>query len=349
MRHHLTRGLAPSGGHPAALRKGLRGALFALGLGLPLGQAMPVLAQTFPQPGRPIVLMGGFPAGTQGDIFLRLIQQPLSAVLGVPVVVEARVGASGNISMEAVSRSAPDGHTVLAATSAMLAINPAVMPQMPIDTQTDLAPVVALFTAPNVLTVSAQQRPQFTGCHALIAAAGAAPGRLNYASSGVGASTHLAAAQFVSAAGLNVTHVPYRGGPFAMTALYQGDVDLFFSQPSVVLDDWRLGRVRLLGVTSAQRMPSLPDVPTIAEACNLPGFESVTWWGMLVSPRTPQPIIDRLGRAITAVTDTPEMRERLEAMGFAMSIEGPAEMRARVARDIPHWAAVVERSGARQQ
>jgi tripartite-type tricarboxylate transporter receptor subunit TctC len=299
--------------------------------------------------GRPITLMGGFPAGTQGDIYWRLIQQQLSVELGSPTVVEARTGASGNIAMEATARSAPDGTTVLAATSAMLAINRAVLPSMPIDTQRDLAPVMTLFEVPNVLVVSTEKRPQFSDCRALISAARAAPGRLNYASSGMGASTHLAAAQFMTAANLDVVHVPYRGGPFAMTALYQGDADLFFYQTGPVLEDWRAGRARLLGVTSAQRVASLPELPTIAEACDMPGFVSTTWYGVVVAAQTPQPIIDRLQQAIARATDTPEMRARLEQMGFTMMLGGAEAMRTRLAADIPHWADVVRRSGARQQ
>jgi len=299
--------------------------------------------------GRPITLLGGFPAGTQGDIYWRLIQQQLSVELGSPTVVEARTGASGNIAMEATARSAPDGTMVLAATSAMLAINRAVLPAMPIDTQRDLMPVMTLFEVPNVLVVSAEKRPQFTDCRALVTAARAAPGRLNYASSGIGASTHLAAAQFVTAANIDVVHVPYRGGPFAMTALYQGDADLFFYQTGPVFEDWRAGRVRLLGVTSAQRVAALPEIPTIAEACGMPGFVSTTWYGIVVAPQTPRPIIDRLYTAIRKVTDTPEMRTRLEAMGFTMMLGDAEAMRTRLAADIPHWASVVERSGARQQ
>ncbi|WP_159351129.1 Bug family tripartite tricarboxylate transporter substrate binding protein [Roseomonas harenae] len=313
-------------------------------LAVPLAQA-----QQFPTPGRPMLLMGGFPAGTQADIYWRVIQQPLAAELGVPMVVEARSGASGNIALEATARSAPDGHTVLAATSAMLAINRAVLPSMPIDTQTDLAPVMTLFEVPNVLVVSTEKRPGYTDCRALMAAARAAPGKLNYASSGIGASTHLAAAQFATAASLDMVHVPYRGGPFAMTALFQGDADLFFYQSGPVLDDWRLGRVRLLGMTSAQRMPTLSQIPTIAEACGMPGFESTTWYGIVVSARTPKPIIERLHAAILKVTDTPEVRTRMEALGFTMMLGGPEAMRNRLAADIPHWAGVVERSGARQQ
>ncbi|WP_160123514.1 Bug family tripartite tricarboxylate transporter substrate binding protein [Rhodovarius lipocyclicus] len=306
-------------------------------------------AQQAPPFTRPVLLMGGFPAGTQADIYWRLIQEPLSRALGVPVAVEARTGASGNIAMEATARATPDGTTVLAATSAMLAINRAVMPSMPIDTQADLAPVMTLFEVPNVLVTSTERRPGYTDCRALIAAARARPGQLNYASSGIGASTHLAAAQFATAAGLNMVHVPYRGGPFAMTALYQGDADLFFYQSGPVLDDWRAGKVRLLGITSAQRVATLPEIPTIAEACDMPGFVSTTWYGVVVAARTPPAVIDRLYREIRALTDTPEMRTRIEGMGFTMTLGGPEDMRARLAADIPHWAAVVERSGARAQ
>jgi tripartite-type tricarboxylate transporter receptor subunit TctC len=116
-----------------------------------------------------------------------------------------------------------------------------------------------------------------------------------------------------------------------------------------VLDDWRTGRVRLLGITSAQRMPTLPEIPTIAEACGMPGFVSTTWYGIVVAPTTPRPIIDRLHAAIRKVTDTPEMRTRLEGMGFTMMFGGPEDMRTRLAADIPMWAGVVQRSGARQQ
>lgn len=300
----------------------------------------------FPTPGRPVLLMGGFAAGTPGDVYLRLIAPGLARALGVPVTVEARVGATGNLAMEATARAAPDGHVVGLVSSGQLTINPAIFPRMPVDTVADLAPVAMLFDAPNVLAVSTVQRPEYTDCKALIAAVRAAPGRLNYASSGSGASTHLAAARFLAATGLAMVHVPYRGGPMAMIGLYQGDVEFFFYQSGPVLEDWRAGRVRLLGITAATRPPTLPDLPTVAEACDLPGFESSIWWGFVVPSRTPPAVIERLRQEIMAVNDTPEVTARVLGMGFTPTPGGPAEMRAAIARDLPRWAAVVKASGA---
>ncbi len=307
---------------------------------------VPALAQEFPSPGRPVTFMGGFAAGTPGDVYLRLIAPIVTQSLGVPVVVEARVGATGNLAMEALARAAPDGHTVGLVSSGQLTINPAIFPRMPVDTVADLAPVMTLFDAPNVLAVSAVQRPGYTDCRALMAAIRARPGQLNYASSGSGASTHLAAAQFLAATGLDILHVPYRGGPAAMIGLYQGDAEFFFYQSGPVLEDWRAGRVRLLGITSASRAPALPELPTIAEACDLPGFQSSVWWGFAVPARTPPAVVDRLRAALGAATETPEIRERILGMGFTLMPGGPAEMRAAILRDLPRWAAVVKASGA---
>jgi len=308
----------------------------------------PLLAQqVFPVPGRPITLMTGFVAGTQGDIYLRLVAPHLQAALGVPVAVEARFGAGGNVAMEAVSRAAPDGHTVLMVTSGQLAVNPALFRNMPLDTQRDLAPVMTLFDAPNVIVVSTGARPGYTDCQSLIAAIRARNGQLNYASSGVGASTHLAAAQWLRALGLEMVHVPYRGGPAAMIALHQGDVEMFMFQTGPVIEDWRAGRARLLGITSAARVAALPEIPTVAEACGLPGFETTVWWGLVVPARTPSVVIETLRREFARITAMPDITQRMTDMGFTMMIGGPSEMRTLLNRDIPRWADVVRATGAR--
>lgn len=314
-----------------------------LALLLPLG----VAAQEFPIAGKPVVIMGGFPNGTGVDIYARMIAERLSPVLGVPVVADNRVGAGGNIAMEYVSKQAPDGHTILFVTSAMLAINPALYARMPVDPQTELAPLMTLADVPNVLTVSVEKRPQLDSCAKVIAAAKAAPGTFNYASTGNGASTHLAGAQFAMAAGLDLVHVPYRGGPFAMTALLAGDVDIFFYQTGPVIGAWKQGQVRLLGVTSAAPVGALPGVPTIAEACNLPGFVSTTWYGLSLPKGVPQPIVDRLYREISAIVTVPEFNQRILDQALTPMVEGPAEMRARTERDLVHWREIVRKSGAR--
>ncbi len=319
----------------------IRATLLILGLFLAAADA-----QDFPQPNRPILAISGFPAGTANDIYLRLVQSRLQQEFGVPLVIDIRAGASGNIGMEVVARAVPDGHTILIATSAMMAINPAVFRRMPIDTQAELAPILTLFEAPNFLTVSTEKRPGFTDCQAVIAAARAAPGRLNYASTGIGASTHLAGAQFASLLGLDIAHVPYRGGPFAMTALLQGDVDIFFYQTGPVIDFYRQGSARLLGVTSATRVPAVPEVPTIAEACDMPGFESTTWYAMMAPARTPPAILARLEAVFSQVAREPEIEARVVAMGLSPAVASGAATRERLARDVVSWREVVRRVGA---
>ncbi|MBS7812436.1 Bug family tripartite tricarboxylate transporter substrate binding protein [Roseococcus pinisoli] len=322
-------------------RRGLAAAMLLTGVG--------AAAQEFPQPGRPLMFVSGFPAGTAIDIYGRLIQERAQREFGVPMVIDIRAGASGNIGMEYVARAAPDGHTIILATSAMMAINPAVFPRMTVDPQTDLVPILGVFDAPNFMTVSTEMRPQFTTCQSVIDAARQRPGQLNYASTGAGASTHLAGAQFASVLGLDLVHVPYRGGPFAMTALYQGAVDVFFYQTGPVIEFYREGRVRLLAVTSGERVAAVPEVPTVAEACNLPGFDSTTWYALMAPARTPPAIRNRLTEVFTRIANEPELRERITAMGFAPNVQTPEATRARLARDAVTWRGVVERTGARAE
>jgi tripartite-type tricarboxylate transporter receptor subunit TctC len=304
-------------------------------------------AQGFPQTGKPVTIVGGFPNGSGTDIYSRRLAEPLARALGVAVVIDNRAGAGGNIAMEHVAKSAPDGHTLLMGTSAMLAINPALYPRMPLDTMRDLAPVLALADVPNALTVAPERRPQFTDCRAVIAAAKAAPGRLNYASTGNGASTHLAGAQFATAAGIELVHVPYRGGPFAMTALLAGEVDIFLHQTPALVGPYRQGQVRLLGVTSRAHVPGFPDVPTMAEACGLPGFETTTWYVLAAPAATPPAVIARLAEAVRGIIDAPDFVAWVQEQGMTPMREGPAEARALLAADLPKWAEVVRRSGAR--
>ena len=317
--------------------------LFALASSL----AHPAAAQVFPQPGKPIIIVGGFPNGSGTDIYARRLAEPLGRAFGVSVIVDNRVGAGGNIAMDHAAKAEADGHTVLFATSAMLAINPALYARMPIDTMRDLAPVIALAEVPNALTVSPEKRPHFTDCKSVIAAAKARPGALNYASTGNGTSTHLAGAQFAAAAGVELVHVPYRGGPFAMQALLAGDVDIFLHQTPALVGPFRQGQVRLLGVTSREPLKAFPGVPTMAEACGLPGFVSTTWYLLAVPARTPEAIIARLERIVREVISAPDFVAWVEELGLTPMGHGPAEARALLVRDLASWAEVVRRAGAR--
>lgn len=305
-------------------------------------------AQQFPVPGRAVNFIYGFPPGTPGDVYLRLAGPRLSAALGVPVTVENRVGATGNLAAEAVARAPADGHSVVLTTTSLAAVNPLLL-RMPFDPARELVPVMRTFEAANVLTVSAVQRPQFTDCRAMMTALRAQPGRLNYASSGIGASTHLAAAQFLQAAGLDVQHVPYRGGPPAMIALYQGEVEFFFYQSGTVIEDMRAGRVRILGITSAERHPQIPEIPTVAEACGMPGFVSTTWHGLMVPTGTPAAAVARLTEEFRKVNAAPDIQARLVALGLTPLHGDAAEMSAAIAQDITHWGEVVRRAGLRRE
>jgi tripartite-type tricarboxylate transporter receptor subunit TctC len=299
-------------------------------------------------PSRPITLIGGFPNGSGVDIYQRRLAEPLGRALGQNIVVDNRTGAGGNIGSDFVAKSRPDGYTFYFGTAGTHAINATLYRSLPFDVVRDFTPIAHLGDVPNVLTVSPERRPQYRDCAALLAAARANPGRLNYASTGNGASTHLAGAQFAVAAGVELTHVPFRGQPGAQTALLAGDVDLFFNQTGPAIPAIRQGQVRALGVTTAQRLPSLPDVPTIAEACNLPGFVSTTWYGLFGPANLPAPIVQRLSQEVTRILQSPDFQRWLvESQGISPpTVFTPAEFAAIQRRDIAHWAEIVRRSGA---
>jgi tripartite-type tricarboxylate transporter receptor subunit TctC len=299
-------------------------------------------------PNRTITLIGGFPNGSGVDLYQRRLAEPLGRALGQNIVVDNRTGAGGNIGSDFVAKSRPDGYTFYFGTAGTHAINASLYRTLPFDVLRDFTPIAHLGDVPNVLTVSPERRPQHTDCAALLAAARANPGRLNYASTGNGASTHLAGAQFAAAAGVELTHVPFRGQPGAQTALLAGDVDLFFNQTGPAMAAIRQGQVRALGVTTAQRLPSLPDVPTIAEACNLPGFVSTTWYGLFGPANLPAPIVSRMSAEVTRILQSPDFQRWLvESQGISPpTVFTPAEFAAIQRADIARWAEVVRRSGA---
>jgi tripartite-type tricarboxylate transporter receptor subunit TctC len=299
-------------------------------------------------PSRPITLIGGFPNGSGVDIYQRKLAEPLGRALGQAVVVDNRSGAGGNLGSDFVAKARPDGYTLYFGTAGTHAINATLYRRLPFDVVRDFTPIAHLGDVPNILTVSAEQRPQYTDCATLLAAARANPGKLNYASTGNGASTHLAAAQFAAAAGIDLTHVPYRGQPGAQTALLAGDVDLFFNQTGPAIGAIRQGQVRGLAVTTERRLPSLPDVPTVAEACNLPGFVSTTWYGLFGPANLPAPILARLSAEVTKIVqDTDFTRWLVETQGITPpSVFTPDAFAAVQRADIARWAEVVRRSGA---
>lgn len=309
--------------------------------------AAPVCAE--PWPTRPLTIMSGFPNGSGIDIYARMLAEPLSRVLETPVVIDNRVGAGGNVASELVAKSRPDGGLVLFGTAGTHAINAALYARLNFNVLDDFAPVTLLADVPNVLLVSPTQRPQYQTCADVIAAAKAAPGKLNYASTGNGASTHLAGAQFAMAAGIDVVHVPYRGGPFAMTALLTGEVDFFLHQTGPAIGPWQQGQVRALGVTLRQPLAAMQGVPTMEMACSLPGFESTTWYGLFFPARTPEALVRRLNEAVVAIVRDPAFSARLVAQGLAPLTSTPEAMRAQQIADMAKWREIVQRSGARAE
>ncbi|MCX7931505.1 MAG: tripartite tricarboxylate transporter substrate binding protein [Rhodovarius sp.] len=299
-------------------------------------------------PNRPITLLIGFPAGSGVDIYARRMQEPLQRILGQPIVVEPRTGAGGNIASEAVARARPDGHTLLFGTAGTHAINQSLYRSLPFHVVRDFTPIAHLGDVPNVLTVSAERRPHLRSCADVLAAARARPQALSYASTGNGASTHLAGAQFAAAAGIELLHVPFRGQPFAQTALLAGDVDLFFNQVGPALGAIRAGQTRALAVTTAERLPILPDVPTVAEACGLPGFVSTTWYGLFGPAGMPPAIVHRINDAVQQVIRAPDFVEWLVQTQAITPppVSTPQEFAAIQVRDVAHWAEIVRRTGA---
>ena len=311
-----------------------------------LGLAGPALAQDWPS--RPITILGGFPNGAGTDTYARRLAEPLSRALGQPVVVDNRSGAGGNIASDAVAKARPDGALFLIGTAGTHAINATLYRSLPFDPFRDVTHIALLGDVPNVLLVNQEKRPGLTGCAALIAAARARPGQLNYSSTGNGASTHLAGVLFATALGLDLVHVPYRGQPGAMQALLAGDVDVFFNQVGPALGAVQQGQVQALGVTLASRVPALPAVPTVAEACGLPGFETSTWYGLFGPPNLPPAIQARMNTEVARIIGTPEFRQWLiESQGIAppsdTSVDAFRELHQ---RDIARWGAIVRRTGA---
>ncbi|GAA0579526.1 tripartite tricarboxylate transporter substrate binding protein [Craurococcus roseus] len=322
-------------------------AVSAVLLALPAGAQDPAAA-AWPA-SRPVTILGGFPNGSGVDIYARRLAEPLGRALGVPVVLDNRTGAGGNIASDAVAKARPDGHLFLLATAGTHAINASLYRDLPFDPVRDVTHVALLGDVPNVVLVSPERRPQYRACADLLAAARARPGALNYGSTGNGASTHLTGAQFAEAAGIELTHVPYRGQPGAMGALLAGDTDVFFNQSGPSIGAVQQGQVRALAVTTRERLPALPDVPTVEEACGLQGFESSTWYALLGPPGLPAAVRDRMNAEVARIVGAPEFRRWLvESQGITPPKDTSPDAFRRVHEaDVGRWAEIVRASGAR--
>src|SRR3989441_3882669 len=264
------------------------------------------------QSDKPVRFVVGFTPGGPSDILARALAAKLADSLGQPVVVENRPGAGGNIAAEVVAKSAPDGATWLLGNNSILATNAALYSRLGYDPVKDFAPVVLVGIQPNVLVVHPSVPAHSVA--ELIAYAKQHPGKLNYASTGVGVAAHLSGELFKAMAGVDIVHVPYKGAQPALTDVLAGQVQVMFATSTSVLPFIKAGRLRALAVTTAQRSPSMADLPTVAEA-GVPGFESITWHGVVVPAQTPVAVIERLNRAINTVLAQKDFSERLGALG----------------------------------
>ena len=295
-------------------------------------------------PVKPVKLVVPFSPGGFADSAARAINERLAARLGQPVLIENKVGASGNIGGEMVAKSAPDGYTLLLAFDGAMVINPHVFAKMPFDTLRDFAPVTKLGDAPVI--VVAHPSVPVKDLRELIAAAKAKPNSFSYGTSGTGNTPHLVGEMVNQRAGTDFQHIPYKGGAQAIADAVGGQIPLVFTAIASAQQFLRAGKLKALGVTSTARVAALPDVPTFIES-GIPNFVVNSWVGILAPANTPRPIIDRLQRDIAAVLKEPEVRERFAVLGNEPVGNTPEEYGAQIKADFAQWGVIVKRAGIR--
>jgi tripartite-type tricarboxylate transporter receptor subunit TctC len=301
------------------------------------------LAQSFPA--RPVRIIVPFPPGGATDVMARVIAQKLSESWGQQAVVENKPGASGTIGSDLVAKSAPDGYTLLL-QGTQHAINLSIYKQLPYDTLRDFTPVAYIAVAPFLLVL--HPLVPANSVAELIAYIKAKPGGVNYGSSGVGGAAHLAGEMFKTAAGVQLTHIPYKGAAPAMADLLGGQVPMVFDPIPTSLPYVRSGRIKALAITSAQRTPLMPDVPTIAES-GLPGFEVAAWFGLYAPAATPTDIVGKLNAEVNRVLQLPEVREKFAALGADSAPMTTDQFALHLRTEIAKFAKAIKDSGAKAE
>ncbi|MDP2241117.1 MAG: tripartite tricarboxylate transporter substrate binding protein [Burkholderiales bacterium] len=302
-----------------------------------------VAAQSYPQ--RPIRLVVPYAAGGSTDTVARIVGQRLSERLGQQVVVDNRTGAGTLIGTGIVAQSAPDGYTLLMATPPLV-INPTLYPTVPYVLERDFAPVTNIAASSNLLVVHSALPAK--SVRELIALLKAHPGKYNYGSSGIGGASHLAIALFASMAGVEVVHVPYKGGAPAVADLVAGRLDLMMANLTTAQPHIRAGRLRALGVGTQQRTPLFPEMPTLAES-GVPGFEANNWNGMVAPRGTPRAVVDRLHKEVVAVLGEPAIAERLTRAGLDPIGDTPVEFSKYLKAEADKWEKVVKSAGIKAE
>jgi tripartite-type tricarboxylate transporter receptor subunit TctC len=293
-------------------------------------------------PEKPVRLLLTFAAGGQADLLARSVTEKMRAPFGQPIVVEPRPGAGGNLAMEAAAKAPPDGYTLVFGTPAV-AINGSLYRKLAYDPVKDLVPLSLAAWGPYIVYASGSLPVSTTA--ELIAYLKARPGQLNFASVGVGSGTHLAAVLFTLAAGVDMTHVPYKGIQQVAPDLVSGEVHLTFNAYGPLAQFVQGGRVKMLATTAPRRIPSLPDLPTIAES-GLPGFEAAGWYGFFTTAGTPRPVLEKLNAEIVRALSSPDLNARIEAMGLVPSPQSLDEAARFVAAEAKKWSRAVKASGA---
>ena len=320
-----------------------RTTLFAGAAMLFAALAQPAMAQpAIGYPSKPVRFIVPFPAASATDIVARAVGQKLGDKWGQPVIIENRPGAGGNLGTELAAKAPNDGYTILWGTVAN-AISASLYTKLNYNFTRDFAPVMLVAKTPLVLV--ANKAVPASNVAQLIAHAKGQPDKISFGSGGIGTSNHLAGEMFNNLTGSDMVHVPYKGTPAAYTDLVGGRIGVMFDNIVAAMPQIKSGQLKALAVTSAKRSAALPDVPTASES-GLPGFEAVSWLSLLVPTGTPQPIIEKINRDVTAILALPDVRERLAATGAELAPGTPAELDAFIRSEIAKWAKAVKISGA---
>ncbi|MGA2894332.1 MAG: tripartite tricarboxylate transporter substrate binding protein [Xanthobacteraceae bacterium] len=305
--------------------------------------AIPFAGARAEYPDRPVTIVSCFPAGGGTDIAVRLISNELGQALGKSVIVENRAGAGGSLGTATVARATPDGYTLLGCSSAFV-VNPSLYANVNYDPFKDFTPIMVLGASPNLFVVPSQSKVKTMAD--FIAAAKANPGKLNWTSPGAGTTPQLSGELLKAAADIDIVHIPFNGAGPAMNAVLGGQVDMYAANYGSI--GALLSSVRPLAVTSDRRWPDLPDAPTLAEL-GIKSPPTDTFQALLAPAGTPQPIIDRLAKALAAILARPDIREKYAKIGLPVVAEGPDAFRARIAREVPMYKAVIDKAGLKIQ
>ncbi|HWI13492.1 MAG TPA: tripartite tricarboxylate transporter substrate binding protein [Burkholderiales bacterium] len=311
-----------------------------IGMLLALAWTATAGAQAFPS--KPIRVVITYPPGGSTDVVGRALAAKLTEGLGQQVVVDNRGGAGGIIGTDIVAHAAPDGYTVLLGTSAGMSINPLLHKKLPYNVQRDFVPVSLVVVNPQALV--AHPAVAASNVQELIKLARAKPGQINYASPGVGSPNHMGMELLKSMTGINVVHVPYKGGGPAMTELLAGQVQLLFNSIPSVLPQVKAGRLKALAVGSARRSPAMPDVPTVAES-GVPGYEYATWYGLFAPAGTPRPVVAILSKAVDTALSSPDLAQSLAAQGSEPNPGTPDQLARFMKAEHERWSRVVKAAG----